>query len=837
MGNEASQMGGSSLDMSSRNMSSNSLADLGLESMNGRDKYHTDANDKLESLDLQAGLDWEGFVQKKGHLVRNWKVRYFTLEGNLLSYYETKEDARKRRFLKGRVHLTTVMLVEGRSAHGYDLTFTTQESKPFHVSTTTELEQIAWVKAMEAGIDFYALNNYGHSVYGSSLLAKSIPCNAEIIYSLYRRMLANELSLFDEFISYFNKDLVFTSHYPRKFPFHGDFFGREGLLVYLSCFRENIDLVEFTISDVQVDRDGKSAMIKGHEKVRSKANGVEIVQPWVHRIRFGPYGKILRLKIEIDTKMAKGNWNSMNVIPVYSEETLTAMRSTRALSISMHDFTVYNVIGKGGFGTVVSAVKKSDGQIYALKILEKGKMTKYDIESSFTEMRVAQNIHHPFIAGLRIAFQSTTKLFLGMHYYNGGDLFHHMSKGATSRISPQRAKFYTAELVLGIHHLHKHDILYRDIKPENVMIDADGHIALVDFGLAKLHVSEFKGAKTMAGSPQYTAPELLLPKAKRSYGKAADWWSLGILLYEMSVGKSPFFDSNIEKMYHKIQNDPLMFPSNPETSPEVQDLLLGLLRKDPHQRYGTNSISDILDHPFFVGIDWDLLLQKKIEAPWKPHLTSTLDVKYVDTEFTELDVSDEVLSPTDKASKGMLFDKIEKMFVPRNAKKAAGPVQDPTFKDFTYYCQDPNALVDATSLVDELHKPNTLDADLNADCAPTANGTPLSSFIANDSSSDNLGRSPDVLPVDPRLNPPYNSTMPHEVEHRKNTPPPLYVPPLRSNPLPPKPKDARTPSPNVSTASSEEKDDSPDGVVRRNPTTTPVFFRNSFRHSFRAPTD
>lgn len=88
-------------------------------------------------------------------------------------------------------------------------------------------------------------------------------------------------------------------------------------------------------------------------------------------------------------------------------------------------------------------------------------MTKYDIESSFTEMRVAQNIHHPFIAGLRIAFQSNTKLFLGMHYYNGGDLFHHMSKGASSRISPPRAKFYTAELILGIHHLHKHDILYR----------------------------------------------------------------------------------------------------------------------------------------------------------------------------------------------------------------------------------------------------------------------------------------------------------------------------------------------------------------------------------------
>ncbi|KAH9104229.1 hypothetical protein LEN26_015106 [Aphanomyces euteiches] len=829
MGNEVSQMP-SSFEMSSRNMSSNSLNEYGAETPRYQpsDVGVDRSDNNLESLDLQAGLDWEGFVQKKGHLVRNWKVRYFTLEGNLLSYYETKEDARKRRFLKGRVHLTKVTLIEGKTQHGYDITFSTIEGKPFHISTTTELDQIAWVKAMEAGIDLYALNNYGHSVYGSTLLTKSGPCNAETIYSLYRRLLANELSLFDEFISYFNKDLVFSSYYPRKFPFHGDFFGREGLLLYLSCFNENIDLLEFTISDVQVDRDGKAATVKGHEKIRAKSNGVEVVQPWTHRVRFGPYGKILRLKIEIDTKVAKGNWNGMNVVPVYPEETLTAMRSTRALSISLQDFTVYNVIGKGGFGTVVNAVKKSDGQIYALKILEKGKMTKYDIESSFTEMRVAQNIHHPFIAGLRIAFQSNTKLFLGMHYYNGGDLFHHMSKGASSRISPPRAKFYTAELILGIHHLHKHDILYRDIKPENVMIDADGHIALVDFGLAKLHVSEFKGAKTMAGSPQYTAPELLLPKAKRSYGKAADWWSLGILLYEMSIGKSPFFDSNIEKMYHKIQNDPLVFPVTPETSPELQDLLMGLLRKDPHQRYGTNSISDILDHPFFAGLDWDMLLQKKIEAPWKPHVTSVLDVKYVDSEFTELNVSDEVLSPTDKASKGMFLDKIEKMFVPRNAKKVSTPVQDPTFKDFTYFCEDPNALVDATSLVDELHT--------NKDGRPfnleETNGTPLSSFIANDHNvSDVLGRSPDMMPIDPRLNPPYNSKMPREVEERKKTPP-LYVPPPR-NPLPPRPlSSSKNPSPNVSSVVDDKDGDVE--VVRRVPPTTPVFFRNSFRNSFRA---
>lgn len=353
--------------------------------------------------------------------------------------------------------------------------------------------------------------------------------------------------------------------------------------------------------------------------------------------------------------------------------------------------------------------KKSDGQIYALKILEKEKMTQYDIDSSFTEMRVAQNIHHPFIAGLRIAFQSRTKLFLGMNYYAGGDLFHHMSKGPTCRIAPARAKFYTAELILGIHHLHQHNILYRDIKPENVMIDLSGHIALVDFGLAKLHVSNYKGAKTMAGSPQYTAPELLLPKGKRSYGKAADWWSLGILLYEMTLGKSPFFDSNIEQMYRKIQNEDVPFPSRRSISTELMDLLLGLLRKDPRERFGKN-ISDILTHPYFKGTDWDLLLQKKIKAPWKPKLSSALDVGYVDTEFTNLDVTNEVCSPTERTTRSKSLAFIEKIGITKSSKKVQSRAQDPTFKDFNYFCEDPDLLVKMSTLSQEL-RPKVCETD------------------------------------------------------------------------------------------------------------------------------
>ncbi|GMF26268.1 unnamed protein product [Phytophthora fragariaefolia] len=567
--------------------------------------------------------------------------------------------------------------------------------------------------------------------------------HTEKAYEAYRRMLGGEPGVVTELLSYFNKDLVFSSSYPKNTPFSGDYFGREGLLHFLGAFQSNVDLIDIKVEDCELDANGKSLTVKGTETLKSKHSGAVITQSWSHRVRFGPYGRILRLRIDVDLKTATSSWKSFGVKNPYSEMSDASIRSNRSLSISMKDFTVYNVIGKGGFGTVVNAVKKSDGQIYALKILEKGKMTKYDVESSFTEMRVAQNIHHPFIAGLRIAFQSRTKLFLGMNYYAGGDLFHHMSKGSSCRIPSDRAHFYTAELVLGIHHLHQHDILYRDIKPENVMIDADGHVALVDFGLAKLHVSEYKGAKTMAGSPQYTAPELLLPKAKRSYGKAADWWSLGILLYEMSVGKSPFYDNNIEKMYHKIQNDPLVFPSKPVLTDDLKSILRGFLQKDPTKRLGTN-ISDILEHPFFRGIDWDLLLKKQITPPWKPKLASPLDVEYVDTEFTDLDVHNEVQSPTDKSSaksKGFLSLVSSR----GNREKAAPPVQDPTFKDFTYFCEDPDALVEVTHLVSELRPPPPPSSLLNEEDSDESDrpvehdksmpseceGTPLSSFVEN----------------------------------------------------------------------------------------------------------
>ncbi|RLN97291.1 hypothetical protein BBJ28_00011405, partial [Nothophytophthora sp. Chile5] len=365
----------------------------------------------VESLDLPI-VEWEGYVTKRGHLVRNWKMRFFTLEGNLVSYYENKVDARNRSHLKGRVNVASVKMDKvAKNGHGFDFSFETTEGKVFHCSVPTQFDQLAWVYFLEvcmdlslslrvmeitAGVDCISMRKNNKPVYNTYRHGALPDMHTEKAYDTYRRMLGGEAELVTELLSYFNKDLVFSSSYPKSTPFCGDYFGREGLLHFMASFQSNVDLIELTVQDCVLDVSGKSLTAKGTEKLKSKHSGAIITQSWSHRVRFGPYGRILRFRVDVDIKSATGSWKSFGVKNPYSEMSDASIRSNRSLSISMKDFTVYNVIGKGGFGTVVNAVKKSDGQIYALKILEKGKMTKYDVESSFTEMRVAQNIHHPF---------------------------------------------------------------------------------------------------------------------------------------------------------------------------------------------------------------------------------------------------------------------------------------------------------------------------------------------------------------------------------------------------------------------------------------------------------
>ena len=202
--------------------------------------------------------------------------------------------------------------------------------------------------------------------------------------------------------------------------------------------------------------------------------------------------------------------------------------------------------------------KKDTGEIYAMKILKKKALiAKHQVEHTNAERKILQQLQHPFLMHLRYAFQTDAKLYFVLDYYRGGELFFHLKK--KRRFSEAQAQIFVAEVAMALGHLHSLDVIYRDLKPENILLDHSGHICLTDFGLSKDLGPSNEDAHTFCGTPEYLAPEIVM---NLGHGKAVDWWSLGILLYELTVGIPPFYSQNVNEMYRKIQEAPLLFPPN-----------------------------------------------------------------------------------------------------------------------------------------------------------------------------------------------------------------------------------------------------------------------------------
>eukprot|EP01135_Chromosphaera_perkinsii_P001613 Nk52_evm83s207 gene=Nk52_evmTU83s207 len=317
-------------------------------------------------------------------------------------------------------------------------------------------------------------------------------------------------------------------------------------------------------------------------------------------------------------------------------------------SLSIEDFELLKVIGKGSFGKVMQVRKKDTGRVYAMKILKKDYIVARDeVVHTRAERKILETNTNPFLVGLKFSFQTKEKIYLVLDYINGGELFYHMQND--NDFSEERGRFYTAQLLLALEHLHKHDIIYRDLKPENILLDYTGYLALTDFGLCKENVGAEQKTNTFCGTPEYMAPEVLQQKG---YGPAVDWWTLGILLYEMLAGLPPFYDENTNAMYHKILFSPLTFP--PEMARPARSLITGLLEREPSKRlgYGKNGAQDIKSHEFFKGLNWDHLMKKKLVAPWRPKLASLTDTSNFDPEFTAMKVEDSVVE-TSQLSKTM----------------------------------------------------------------------------------------------------------------------------------------------------------------------------------------
>ncbi|XP_076236993.1 uncharacterized protein LOC143180867 isoform X2 [Calliopsis andreniformis] len=293
---------------------------------------------------------------------------------------------------------------------------------------------------------------------------------------------------------------------------------------------------------------------------------------------------------------------------------------------AVSDFNFLKVLGKGSFGKVLLAELRGTECVYAVKCLKKDVVLEDDdVECTLIERKVLTlATRHPYLCHLFCTFQTDSHLFFVMEYLNGGDLMFHIQK--SGRFSETRARFYAAEIWSGLNFLHKKGIVYRDLKLDNVLLDFEGHIRIADFGMCKLQIFLDRTADTFCGTPDYMAPEII---KGLKYNQAVDWWSYGVLLYEMLTGQSPFSGCDEDELFWSICNERPFIPRY--LSQESTDILVSLLEKDAGKRLPGHEIAM---HGFFQSLPWDRLERRQLEPPFRPALDHTLDTRYFDTAFT-----------------------------------------------------------------------------------------------------------------------------------------------------------------------------------------------------------
>lgn len=292
-------------------------------------------------------------------------------------------------------------------------------------------------------------------------------------------------------------------------------------------------------------------------------------------------------------------------------------RQDRQHHIGESDFEFLRCIGKGSFGNVFLVRKRSDpsGRLLAMKMLKKTRVasTRKRIEYVVTERQVLRRANHPFIAQLRYAFQSPSKLYLVTDFFGGGELLVHLRR--LRRFTEPKARFFAAEIALGLEYLHRRGCLHRDLKPENVLLDENGHVNLTDFGLSKVGLVGRVVTTTICGTPEYLPPEVFV-RASNGYGCELDWWSFGIILFEMLEGKPPFQDQRRPILLKMIINGIFSFKFN--HSHQLKSLVCELLRVEPEKRL--RSASAVKAHSWFSNIDWEKADAKGLTPPFRPGL-------------------------------------------------------------------------------------------------------------------------------------------------------------------------------------------------------------------------
>ncbi|XP_078686029.1 serine/threonine-protein kinase N2-like isoform X3 [Branchiostoma floridae x Branchiostoma belcheri] len=342
-------------------------------------------------------------------------------------------------------------------------------------------------------------------------------------------------------------------------------------------------------------------------------------------------------------------------VPPHQQE-YTGTSST----MTMDNFRPVAVLGRGHFGKVLLAEYKNTGELFAIKALKKADILARDeVESLMCEKRIfeaANSMRHPFLVNLFACYQTKGHVCFVMEYASGGDLMMHIHSDV---FSEPRTVFYAACVVLGLQFLHEHNIVYRDLKLDNLLLDSEGFLKIADFGLCKEGMAYGDRTSTFCGTPEFLAPEVL---TETSYTRAVDWWGLGVLIFEMLVGESPFPGDDEEEVFDSIVNDDVRYPRFLST--EAIAIMRRLLRRNPERRLGSTErdAEDVKKQPFFRNVNWDDLLMRRVKPPFVPTIKHSEDVSNFDEEFT---TEEPILTP------------------PREPRHISGEEQE-MFKEFEY---------------------------------------------------------------------------------------------------------------------------------------------------------
>eukprot|EP00475_Leptophrys_vorax_P019612 TRINITY_DN2687_c0_g1_i1.p1 TRINITY_DN2687_c0_g1~~TRINITY_DN2687_c0_g1_i1.p1 ORF type:complete len:606 (-),score=162.74 TRINITY_DN2687_c0_g1_i1:1616-3340(-) len=323
------------------------------------------------------------------------------------------------------------------------------------------------------------------------------------------------------------------------------------------------------------------------------------------------------LKRELQKDKDQANVRSTQQVAIASD-----MQVLDTQNKTLEDFDILKVIGRGALGKVVLVEERASKKIFAMKILKKAAVyDKHQVDHVRLEREIMETFQHPFLVGLRYAFQNDTRLYLVMDFYKGGELYFHLQR--KKKFVEDEVRTMAGEVALGLGHLHSIGYAYRDLKPENILMDEKGHVVLTDFNTVRRFEAEDEKAFSFIGTPEYMAPEVI---KCTGHTTAVDWWCLGVLLFELTNGVTPFVATSVDAIYEKILSKaPIKFPSR--MSEELVDLISKLLVHEPTKRLGAgpDDVEEIKRHPFFKSLKWDRVLTKETIPVYRPPIDKSAD--------------------------------------------------------------------------------------------------------------------------------------------------------------------------------------------------------------------